>query len=95
MGVFKLLKEPLTKGCRYTVTDENGKVINERTSKRDYVACTANGEYYFLRNDFFLDRKEIDTIKKTAKRHGLYVCASYVNGCCRILVEKPTDKRYK
>lgn len=51
MGVFKLLKEPLTKGCRYTVTDENGKVISERTSKRDYVACTANGEYYFGRLD--------------------------------------------
>ena len=35
----------------YTVTDENGNVISERKSNREYVACTANGSYYFGRLD--------------------------------------------
>lgn len=39
MGVFKLLKEPLTKGCRYTVTYENGKVISERTRRAKSLPC--------------------------------------------------------
>lgn len=34
-----------------TVTDEKGNVISTRTSARDYVACTANGEFYFGRLD--------------------------------------------
>lgn len=69
--------------------------MNEFLNEIDLIK---NGRFslgFMLRNDFFLDRKEIDIIKKTAKRYGLYVCASYVNGCCRILVEKSTDKRYK
>ena len=36
---------------QYTVTDEKGNVISTRTSARDYVACTANGEFYFGRLD--------------------------------------------
>jgi hypothetical protein len=35
----------------YTVTDEKGNVISERKSNREYVACTANGSYYFGRLD--------------------------------------------
>jgi len=35
----------------YTVTDENGNVISERKSNREYVACTANGAFYFGRTD--------------------------------------------
>lgn len=36
----------------YIVTDtETGNEVSRRTSKRDYVACTANGEYYFGRID--------------------------------------------
>jgi hypothetical protein len=35
----------------YTVTDENGNLISERKSNREYVACTANGSFYFGRLD--------------------------------------------
>lgn len=35
----------------YEVKDENGNVVSTRTSARDYVACTANGEFYFGRLD--------------------------------------------
>lgn len=35
----------------YTVTDENGTVISERKSNRVYVACTADGSFYFGRVD--------------------------------------------
>ena len=35
----------------YTVVDENNNVISTRTSKRCFVACTANGRFYFGRTD--------------------------------------------
>lgn len=35
----------------YTVTDESGKVISERKSNREYVACTICGSFYFGRLD--------------------------------------------
>lgn len=35
----------------YTVVDENNNVISTRTSKRYFVACTANGRFYFSRTD--------------------------------------------
>jgi len=35
----------------YQVIDENGTVISERRSNREYVACTPYGSYYFGRLD--------------------------------------------
>lgn len=35
----------------YVVTDENGTVISERKSNREYVACTSDGRFYFGRMD--------------------------------------------
>lgn len=35
----------------YTITDENGKVISERKSNREYVAALADGSMYFGRLD--------------------------------------------
>lgn len=35
----------------YQVIDENGNVISERHSNREYVACVANGSLYFGRLD--------------------------------------------
>lgn len=35
----------------YTVTDETGAIISERKSNREYVACTADGSFYFGRLD--------------------------------------------
>lgn len=35
----------------YQVIDATGKVITERRSNREYVACTINGSYFFGRLD--------------------------------------------
>ena len=35
----------------YQVIDENGNIISERKSNKEYVACTANGHCYFGRLD--------------------------------------------
>jgi hypothetical protein len=35
----------------YQVKDEEGNVVSERRSNRDYIACTINGQYYFGRLD--------------------------------------------
>lgn len=51
MAKYILNKQVKGKKYQYTVTDENGKVVSTRTSARDYVACTANGEFYFGRLD--------------------------------------------
>lgn len=36
---------------QYTVIDDTGKVLSTRSSNREYVACTINGQYYFGRLD--------------------------------------------
>ena len=51
MAKFKLTRKQKGDKFIYTVTDERNNVISTRTSKRDYVACTANGEFYFGRLD--------------------------------------------
>lgn len=51
MAKFKLTKTQKGDKFVYTVTDERGNVISTRTSKRNYVACTANGDFYFGRLD--------------------------------------------
>mgnify|MGYP000940832700 CR=1 FL=1 len=35
----------------YTVKNQFGEVITERTSNRDYVACTIDGRFFFGRTD--------------------------------------------
>jgi hypothetical protein len=35
----------------YQVIDENGTIISERKSNREYVACTIKGSFYFGRLD--------------------------------------------
>ncbi|WP_440452175.1 hypothetical protein [Ruminococcus intestinalis] len=51
MAKFKLTRKQKGDKFVYTVTDERNNVISTRTSKRDYVACTANGDFYFGRLD--------------------------------------------
>lgn len=51
MATFKLNKAVKGKKFEYTVTNEKGKIISKRSSTCDYVACTANGEFYFGRLD--------------------------------------------
>ena len=51
MTTYKLNKTVKGKKFEYTVTDGNGKIISKRTSVNQYVACTANGDFYFGRLD--------------------------------------------
>lgn len=51
MAKYILSKKAKGKKYQYTVTDEKGNVVSTRTSARNYVACTANGEFYFGRLD--------------------------------------------
>jgi hypothetical protein len=51
MEKYILTKTQKGKKYLYEVKDENGNVVSKRTSTRDYVACTANGEIYFGRLD--------------------------------------------
>lgn len=51
MATFKLNKTAKSKKFEYTVTNENGEIVSSRISARDYVACTADGIYYFGRLD--------------------------------------------
>lgn len=49
---YKATMTPKGQQFRYVVTDEAGKVVSKRTSKRGhYVACTAFGDFYFGRRD--------------------------------------------
>lgn len=49
----KLTLTKTKKGSKflYEVKNENGEILASRTSKRDYVACTSNGEMFFGRLD--------------------------------------------
>ena len=52
MTNFILTKTPKGKKFQYQVIDTaTNEVISSRTSARDYVACTTNGEFYFGRLD--------------------------------------------
>lgn len=51
MEKYTLTKTPKGKRFLYEVKDADGNVVSKRTSTRDYVACTANGEFYFGRID--------------------------------------------
>ena len=51
MATYKLNKTVKGNKFEYTVTDESGNVVSTRTSKNQYVACTANGDFYFGRLD--------------------------------------------
>lgn len=49
---FTLTKTPVKGGkYEYEVFDKKGKLISRRLSKRDYVACTTDGYYFFGRLD--------------------------------------------
>lgn len=51
MKKYTLTKVAKGQKYLYEVKDENGNVVSKRMSKRDYIACTANGEFYFGRID--------------------------------------------
>lgn len=80
MAKYILSKKAKGKKYQYTVTDEKGNVISTRTSARDYVACTANGEFYFGRLDLNPRQKQYfaDTIA-VAKRVDIVRAADVFN----------------
>lgn len=52
MGKYILIKKVKGKKFEYQVIDTESKaIVSSRISARDYVACTANGEFYFGRLD--------------------------------------------
>lgn len=51
MGKYILTKTIKGKKYLYEVKDDNGNVVSKRTSTRNYVACSVNGEFYFGRLD--------------------------------------------
>ena len=51
-NVYTLTKTQLKNGkFQYVVTDQNGNIISDRKSAREYVACTIDGSSYFGRLD--------------------------------------------
>lgn len=51
-SVYTLTKTTLKSGkFQYVVTDQDGNVISDRRSGRDYIACSACGYFYFGRLD--------------------------------------------
>ena len=65
---YILTKTALKSGkFQYQVLDENGLMISQRTSSRDYVACTINGNFYFGR---------LDLIGKGDHGRHIAICAS-------------------
>lgn len=83
----------------YQVIDENGTIISERKSNREYVACTIDGSYYFGRLDLVGKgdhgrmvkhySAEIKTEKSNfEKQCGTYISCTfedYINNCTKIL----------
>lgn len=59
---YELKQTQLKNGkFHYQVIDQNGNVISERKSNREYVACTAFGGFYFGRLDLIgkADHKKV------------------------------------
>ena len=52
MAKYILVKKVKGKKCEYQVIDADSKaIVSKRTSAREYVACTADGSFYFGRLD--------------------------------------------
>lgn len=51
MAKYILVKKVKGKKYEYQVIDADSKaIVSKRTSARDYVACTADGSFYFGQN---------------------------------------------
>lgn len=58
MEKYILTKTQKGKKYLYEVKDENGNVVSKRTSTRDYVACTANGDLEYIQHVLKPKQKE-------------------------------------
>lgn len=102
MARFKLTRKQKGDKFVYTVTDESNNVISTRTSKRDYVACTVNGEFYFGRLDL-IDKgnhgKEISywnaVMNNPELEYRKFVSGFVPSSRSEIMAEYPKDKWIK
>lgn len=99
MAKFKLTRKQKGDKYVYTVVDERNNVISTRTSKRNYVACTANGEFYFGRLDLIgkgSHGKEIsywNAVKNNPElEYRKFVCGFVPSFRDTIMKEHPKDK---
>ena len=65
MAKYILVKKVKGKKYEYQVIDADSKaIVSKRTSAREYVACTADGSFYFGRLDLIgkgdQDRKTVE-----------------------------------
>lgn len=90
MAKYILSKKAKGKKYQYTVTDEKGNVISTRTSARDYVACTANGEFYFGRLDLIGKGDHGKGLSRTTE-----ILANAELRRCKIEAHRYFDELYK
>lgn len=92
----KLVKTAKGSKWNYQVVDENGNVLASRTSKREYVACSANGDFFFGRIDLVgkgFYSKSYDKAQKYANYTEEQYIADRVD-FCKCFGLKNIDKYY-
>lgn len=92
----KLVKTAKGSKWKYQVMDEDGNVLASRISNREYVACSANGEFFFGRIDLVgkgFYSKTYDAAQKRAN----YTKEQYLadrTDFCKCMGSKNVDKHY-
>lgn len=86
MEKYILTKTPKGKKFLYEVKDENGNVISKRTSTRDYVACSINGDFYFGRLDL-VGKGDYGKRFSMAQKMAYYSTSVYMADRCKALEE--------
>ena len=79
----------------YQVVDENGNLISERKSNREYVACTINGAFYFGRIDL-IGKGEYKNILAWAQKRSKYteLPSHYSNGNLEEIIKDAEKEIY-
>lgn len=86
MANYILTKTAKGKKFLYEVKDEKGNVISNRLSTREYVACTANGDFYFGRLDLVGKGNYINRLAM-AQKMANYSTYVYMADRCKALEE--------
>lgn len=77
MEKYILIKTQKGKKYLYEVKDEKGNIISKRTSTREYVACTVNGEFYFGRMDL-VGKGDYSRALACAQKYAKYSTLQYM-----------------
>lgn len=86
MEKYILTKTTKGKKFLYEVKDVNGNVISKRTSTRDYVACSINGDFYFGRLDL-VGKGDYGKRFSMAQKMAYYSTSVYMADRCKVLEE--------